>query len=316
LSLLFLFLNFNLYGGDTVSDKRLNETIRVVKRPSNFVMLDKAFLDNPALSFKAKGILAYLLSKPDDWKVIVKDLVNHGTEGKSAIYSGLNELKEHGYYQKIPVRDATGRRISHWEGIISEVPMTSTEIAQASDSLLTENREVEKTPEIAPSSLLPGFQEIDNQELDNQDIENRERNNNYITNNNFTENDVDVGVRHVQRHCRGIFSGKMSRSALAEVNRFISAGIEPDVICRVADIAADNGKGNWAYVRKAVESLLAKNVLTVAAHEQHEANRAAKKAVPSQPVAKANRFCNFEQRNTDYSQYEKLERAYLAQKLE
>ena len=85
---------------------------------------------------------------------------------------------------------------------------------------------------------------------------------------------------------------------------------------RWLDIAADNGKGNWAYVRKAVESLLAKNVLTVAAHEQHEANRAAKKAVPSQPVAKANRFCNFEQRNTDYGQYEKLERAYLAQKLE
>ena len=52
-------------------DKRLDEVIRVRKRPNNFVMLDKTFLEDDRLSFKAKGILAYLLSKPDNWKVIV-----------------------------------------------------------------------------------------------------------------------------------------------------------------------------------------------------------------------------------------------------
>ena len=149
-------------------DKKLNEVIRVQKRPSNFVMMDKGFLENSGLSWKAKGMLAYLLSKPDNWKVIVKDLVSHSTDGKSAIYSGLNELKELGHYQKIAVRDESGRRISHWEGTISEVPM---------ESLVN-----------TPFSLLPDFQEIENQDIDNQDIENRERNNNYINNNNFNNN--------------------------------------------------------------------------------------------------------------------------------
>ena len=51
-------------------DKKLNEVIRVKKRPSNFVMMDKTFLEDDRLSYKAKGLLAYLLSKPDDWKVI------------------------------------------------------------------------------------------------------------------------------------------------------------------------------------------------------------------------------------------------------
>lgn len=50
-------------------DKKLNEVIRVKKRPSNFVMMDKTFLEDDRLSYKAKGLLAYLLSKPDDWKV-------------------------------------------------------------------------------------------------------------------------------------------------------------------------------------------------------------------------------------------------------
>ncbi len=75
-------------------DKRLNEIIRVKKCQNNFVMMDKTFLEDTRLSFKAKGILAYLLSKPDNWKVIVGNLVNSSTDGKKAIYSGLKELKD------------------------------------------------------------------------------------------------------------------------------------------------------------------------------------------------------------------------------
>ena len=66
-------------------DKRLDEVIRVRKRPNNFVMIDKTFLEDERLSFKAKGILAYLLSKPDNWKVIVGNLVKYSNDGKSAV---------------------------------------------------------------------------------------------------------------------------------------------------------------------------------------------------------------------------------------
>ncbi|MBO5459690.1 MAG: hypothetical protein J5981_05515, partial [Lachnospira sp.] len=82
-------------------NKQLNEIIRIKKRPSNFVMMDKTFLEDNRLSFKAKGILAYLLSKPDNWKVIVQDLVKYSTDGKASVYTGLKELKEYGYYEKI-----------------------------------------------------------------------------------------------------------------------------------------------------------------------------------------------------------------------
>lgn len=145
-------------------DKRLNEVIRVQKRPSSFVMMDKSFLEDTRLSYKAKGILAYLLSKPDNWKVIVGNLVNYSTDGKSSVYAGLKELKEYGYYEKIPIRNEQGTRITRWESTVYELPL----------------------------SLLTDFQEIENLNIENQFMENRERNNNYNT------NILNVSNNHVQ----------------------------------------------------------------------------------------------------------------------
>lgn len=72
--------------------------VRVVKNRENpYVMLNKTGLNDPNLSYKAKGILAYLMSKPDDWKVIVADLANHSTDGEFAVRSGLKELIDNGY---------------------------------------------------------------------------------------------------------------------------------------------------------------------------------------------------------------------------
>lgn len=151
-----------------MEDKRLDEVIRVRKRPNNFVMIDKTFLEDDRLSFKAKGILAYLLSKPDNWKVIVGNLVKYSKDGKSAVYAGLKELKECGYYVKTPIRSEDGRRISRWESTVYEMP----------------------------DSLLSDFQEIDNEEIENQYLENRERNNNYYNNKlNINNNHVSLSVR-------------------------------------------------------------------------------------------------------------------------
>ena len=148
-------------------DKRLNEVIRIRKRPNNFVMMDKTFLEDVRLSYKAKGLLAYLLSKPDDWKVIVGNLVNNSKDGKASVYAGLKELKECGYYEKIPVRNEQGTRIIRWESTVCEIPL----------------------------SLLTDFQEVENQDIENLYIENRERNNNYYTNKLNINNNHSQSVR-------------------------------------------------------------------------------------------------------------------------
>ena len=50
-----------------------------------------------ALSWRAKGILSYMLSRPDNWKINKTDLYKRGKEGRDAMQAALNELKELDY---------------------------------------------------------------------------------------------------------------------------------------------------------------------------------------------------------------------------
>ncbi len=62
-------------------------------------------IQNPNLSLKAKGLLAYILSLPDDWQLRVGELPKHFTDGRFAIRAAMKELKETGYVKGRPVRN-------------------------------------------------------------------------------------------------------------------------------------------------------------------------------------------------------------------
>jgi len=152
-------------------------------------MLDKGFLDDERLSFKAKGILAYLLSKPDNWKVIVKDLINHSADGKTAIYSGLRELKKYGYYKKEPVRDEFGQRIAYWESVIYESPAVAeqTGAEKEKNKKKKSNKKELKGMEKRGNRLHADFQEIENVY-----IENRQRNNIYQSKEKYNQDRISI----------------------------------------------------------------------------------------------------------------------------
>ena len=102
-------------------DGRPSTIYRVVKNKDNpYVMIDRRPVDNPALSFKAKGILTYLMSRPDGWEVSVADLIKHGTDGEAAVRSGLKELKEAGHMKYTQSRNEG--RITGWLIEVYEVP--------------------------------------------------------------------------------------------------------------------------------------------------------------------------------------------------
>ncbi|MGH2415285.1 MAG: helix-turn-helix domain-containing protein, partial [Microcystaceae cyanobacterium] len=99
-------------------------TYRVKHNRANpYARLNKEFLSSPDLSAKAKGILAYLLSRPDDWRICINQLVKVFKDGEAAIRSGLKELKEAGYLTKAAVRDRSGRIVG-WVTDVYEVPQT------------------------------------------------------------------------------------------------------------------------------------------------------------------------------------------------
>jgi hypothetical protein len=64
-------------------------------------MCTSAFKQKKELSAKATGILYYLLSKPDGWKGQMFDIQDHFVDGASSIRSGVKELCDAGYLDRI-----------------------------------------------------------------------------------------------------------------------------------------------------------------------------------------------------------------------
>lgn len=84
-------------------------TYRVKKESGNFVTIHKGFIQDSNLSWKAKGLLLYLLSRPDDWKIYETELVKHTSDKLSSLKSGIKELEKVGYIERKRKRDDKGR---------------------------------------------------------------------------------------------------------------------------------------------------------------------------------------------------------------
>jgi hypothetical protein len=97
--------------------------IRVVKDPNNpFVQINKACLQDRRLSWKAKGLLAYLLGNKDSWKVYVSELAKKSTDRLESTSAGVRELIKHGYMTRKRIRNK-GRFLG-WEYTIYEAKIT------------------------------------------------------------------------------------------------------------------------------------------------------------------------------------------------
>lgn len=77
--------------------------LRIHKKQQNFLILDKTCLNEDSLSWGAKGLHAYLMSLPDDWKVQVSDLRKRATNGRDAVRALLCELEQSGYLKNLAV---------------------------------------------------------------------------------------------------------------------------------------------------------------------------------------------------------------------
>lgn len=89
---------------------------------SGFTIINNGVLNNTQLSWKAKGLFAYLWSQSDSWDFYEVEVLKHSTDGRASLRAGLKELEEHGYLKRYRNRDDKGiLRESKW--ILSEQPM-------------------------------------------------------------------------------------------------------------------------------------------------------------------------------------------------
>jgi hypothetical protein len=99
---------------------------RVEKNKDNpFVMIDRRPIENPDLSWRAKGVLTYLISRPDNWIVRLGDLVKRSPEGVYAVRAALRELTKAGHIIRREERDESGR-FKQYVLEVREIPTITT----------------------------------------------------------------------------------------------------------------------------------------------------------------------------------------------
>lgn len=94
---------------------------RVVHR-QNYTVIQNSVLCDTRLSWKARGLFSFLLSKPDDWKVIVSYLADQSPkDGRASVTSALQELQEIGYLKK-RARPKERGKFDGWDILLYEIP--------------------------------------------------------------------------------------------------------------------------------------------------------------------------------------------------
>lgn len=91
-----------------------------IEKNRNFTVMSNIHLRDRNLSLKAKGLLSYMLSLPDDWDYSLSGLCAICKENKTAIRSALKELQNNSYLLIEKIRGAKG--YFEYEYLIFEEP--------------------------------------------------------------------------------------------------------------------------------------------------------------------------------------------------
>lgn len=101
---------------------------RAPRPDKNFYILDKQISEDSRLSWAARGLLIFLLGKPDHWQISIANLINEtgdsirrgGHTKRDGVLSLVRELEEAGYVEKLGRVRASGGRLGEYQYIVRE----------------------------------------------------------------------------------------------------------------------------------------------------------------------------------------------------
>lgn len=140
--------------------------IRIFRAPHDsenpYFLMRRDTAQDSRLSFEARGLLAYLLSKPGDWVITRADLMREGNCGRDRVVKLLKELVQHGYAKRKGQRRTDN---NHWAGVDYEIH----EMPQVENVPVSSEPKAEQSPMTCfPSTEIPCTENplLQNTELD------------------------------------------------------------------------------------------------------------------------------------------------------
>ncbi|QEL88183.1 DnaD domain-containing protein [Bacillus mycoides] len=223
-----------------------------VKKDNNYSVINNTGLKDKRLSWKAKGILAYILTLPDDWVFYREELSQHAKDGINSLRAGMQELKEYGYIKRFPIRDEKNK-IVRWETIIYEIPVDDFP-------------PVENPPAGNP---VDGNLLVENRKLLNTNIQSTKELNNDIQNKNHQDDqdesllqrlmDEDFKISYKFLLKKGI---SLSEIAITELDEFCEV-LGSELILEAVNRSIDENVPKWRYVRGILKNWETKRVKTL-----------------------------------------------------
>ncbi|PFB05034.1 DNA-binding protein [Bacillus anthracis] len=228
-----------------------------VEKNKNYSVVNNTGLRDERLSWKAKGILAYILTLPDDWVFYREELATHAKDGLDSLRSGMKELKEYGYLQRLPIRNDNNKIVS-WETVIHEVPQVEP---------LVGFPPVEEPPVENPPVGNPP---VENPELLNTNIPSTNKLNTNIPNTNHHHDDKDESKSHVLvdeefkisynfLREKGI---PLSEIAITELGEFCDL-FGRELILHATNKAIDENAPKWNYIKAILKNWQKQKVKTL-----------------------------------------------------
>lgn len=82
--------------------------IRAARPHQNFTVVHNELIEDKRLTWKARGMLIFLLSKPDNWRTTMAWLASQSPGGLDTVRSGMKELETAGYIKRLKRQDDRG----------------------------------------------------------------------------------------------------------------------------------------------------------------------------------------------------------------
>ncbi|MCD7906024.1 MAG: helix-turn-helix domain-containing protein [Clostridiales bacterium] len=140
-----------------------NGTIVRVETNRNFTTMSNYHLWDKRLSFKAKGLLSFMLSVSDSWKFTIKGLASMAKDGTDCVASAVKELENAGYVVRSRCRNEKGQ-MGEVEYTIYENPCDNDAIEENADCYIQPDSENENYYEqIDTVDDVDNFMENDNE---------------------------------------------------------------------------------------------------------------------------------------------------------
>jgi len=85
-------------------------TTRIIRatRRHRYAKIEASAIEDVRLSWAARGLLVYVLARPNDWRVMTKHLAKQGNLRRDGIYGLLKELRLCGYVRFVRTRNKHG----------------------------------------------------------------------------------------------------------------------------------------------------------------------------------------------------------------